>query len=70
MVDTFYDIVYDSLDKSVPKFSAHETKYPCWYSSGIKNLILIKTKHYIKFKNRSGDVQYHQPMYCYYRKEF
>lgn len=26
---TLYEILYDSLDKSVPKLSAQKTKYPC-----------------------------------------
>lgn len=38
-VDTFYDLLYDAINKFVPKSNVNTYTFPKWYSYKLKKLI-------------------------------
>lgn len=51
VVDMFYEMLYKTLDRSVPKFSNVISNFPIWFTPSIKSN--LKTKNYYRKKWKS-----------------
>ncbi|KAJ3660858.1 hypothetical protein Zmor_005287 [Zophobas morio] len=51
----FYDNIYKSIDKFVPKVKCYTSKYPIWYTPDIKANIKIKERHRNKWKRTKNE---------------
>ncbi|XP_044761984.1 uncharacterized protein LOC123319186 [Coccinella septempunctata] len=59
-LDIFYSILYDLLDRHVPRFSSCKKKYPPWFNQSIIRKIKEKDKVFRKLRKFNLDSHRHQ----------
>ena len=55
MVEEFYRIIYEIMDKCVPRRKTFKTTYPCWFNKDIIQKIKMKSKHHSKVRKGGGE---------------
>ncbi|XP_055306808.1 uncharacterized protein LOC129571064 [Sitodiplosis mosellana] len=76
MVDSLYAILYDAIDKFVPKASIRSNNKPIWYDNKLTNLKNVMSRQYKKLGNKpkvnrdadEGDFKRAQADFCEYQK--
>lgn len=58
VVEQFYALIFNGIDRFVPTKIITHDKYPKWYNSHVKKLISLKNKYYKKYKNSGLLVDY------------
>jgi hypothetical protein len=67
-VSSFYETLYTTIDKNVPKKNVKTSKYPYWFTPTLIKLSIKKNKAWITMKKYNTDSNYY--LYSIYRKKF